>query len=275
MLRELGRDGRQLFLSLGFEAPHVPLIVPAKYLALYPPEHIPLPQAPAEHDVDIPAIARRWGRNYDIFKKGAPRPEQARAAIAAYYASVSFVDAQIRIVLDALEIAGLADDTIVIAMADHGFHLGEHGMWSKLTLFEQSTRVPLVVRVPGAPANGTVCDEIVELVDLVPSLCDLWGLAVPDAIEGTSFTPLLVDSLQPWKAAAFTLCNRTVTVGRSVRTKRHRYADWGAGVMELYDLGADPWEQVNLAFDPEHRATLERLSKLLEAGWRAALPPVA
>ncbi len=178
-------------------------------------------------------------------------------------------------VLDTLEKEGLADNTIVIFFADHGFHLGEHGVWSKYTLFEQSTRVPLIVRVPGAPGNGKVCREIVELVDLLPTIGQLVDLPLPDNLEGTSCAPLLADPNRPWKKAAFTYFGNKGQ-HRSVRTKRHRYSEWqheGTTVAELYDLQADPWETVNLADDESHAATRKELAALLRSGWRSALPP--
>jgi uncharacterized sulfatase len=197
-----------------------------------------------------------------------------RSAIAAYYACVSFVDAQVRIVLDALEREGLADDTIVVFTADHGFHLGEHGLWGKVTLFEQSTHVPLIVRVPGATANGRRCEQIVELVDLVPTLCDLWKQPPPRKLEGTSFAPLLAQPDRPWKQGAFSISKlKPGILGRSVRTRWFRYAEWDAGLgVELYDLANDPFEQTNLIGDRRHARTAAEHTRLLHDGWRAARP---
>jgi uncharacterized sulfatase len=188
---------------------------------------------------------------------------------------VTFLDTQLGLVLDALEETGLADNTIVVFFADHGFHLGEHGVWSKYTLFEPTTRVPLIVRVPGAAGNGKTCRELVELVDLVPTLGELVGLDLPDNLEGTSFVPLLVDPSRPWKQAAFTEWDDKGK-RRAMRTKRYRYNERmheGRLVVELYDHQTDPWETVNLAGDPAHAATRKELAELLHAGWKAALPP--
>jgi len=253
---------------------------PKEYLDLYEFDQIPAPEAPAEKDRGIPAVAKRLGLNYDIFNRNYKHPvssEAARRAVMAYYACSSFVDSQIGLVLEALDREGLKDSTIVIIFSDHGFQLGEHGLWSKYTLFEQSTRVPLLVRVPGAAANGAVCDQIVELVDLVPTLCELLNMSRPANLEGTSIVPLLSRPGQPWKKAAFTVCPIAGYVGRSVRTKRWRYAEWqskktDASEIELYDLKADPWEQNNLADDPERAKQVARLAALLKGGWRAALP---
>jgi arylsulfatase A-like enzyme len=176
-------------------------------------------------------------------------------------------------VLDTLEETGLAKNTIVVFFADHGFHLGEHGVWSKYTLFESTTRVPLIVRVPGVPGNGKTCHELVELVDLVPTLGDLVGLDLPNNLEGTSFVLLLANPSQPWKKAAFTEWGDN---GNTMRTKRYRYTErlyQGELVVELYDHETDPWETVNLAENPAYAATRAELAKLFHTGWKAAFPP--
>jgi uncharacterized sulfatase len=275
LLKEFARDKRHFFLSVGSSRPHTPLVAPRKYIDMYDPAKIPSPPAPPEKDRGVPPIARRFGRSADIFMGRRASDQEARAAIAAYYACVSFVDAGVGIVLDALERTGLADKTIVIFLADHGFHLGEHGIWSKYTLFESSARAPLIVRVPGAAGNGQVCREIVELVDLVPTLAELCGLARSPRWEATSFAPLLADPTRPWKKAAFTWFGNK---GEhcAVFTQRHKYAEWhyqGKRLRELYDLQADRWETVNLAAEPAHAQTLRQHAELLQAGWKAALPP--
>jgi len=281
ILQEMAAEKKQFFLSLGISKPHTPLRCPKKYLDLYDLMYIPAPGAPPEKDKHIPAVAKRFGRNYDIFNShydGPVSSKTAREAVLAYYACVSFIDAQIGLVLKTLDDTGLADNTIVLIFGDHGFQLGEHGLWSKYTLFEQSTRVPLLVRVPGLSRAGAECDEIVELVDLVPTLCDLLDITAPENLEGTSFAPLLSDPRQPWKKAAFTTCAIAGHVGRSLRTKRWRYTDWtaqktAAHEFELYDLETDPWEQNNLAHDPGRRNERTILANLLQRGWRLCRPP--
>ena len=275
LLKEFARDKRHFFLSVGSSRPHTPLICPKKYVDMYDPDAIPMPAAPHELDQGVPEIAVRFGRSADIFMSKKPTPQQTREAIAAYYACVTFVDTQLGTVLDTLEKEGLAENTIVIFFADHGFHLGEHDHWSKYTLFEQSTRVPLIVRVPGAPGNGKTCHEIVELVDLIPTIGELVGLELPDSLEGTSFLPLLADPDRPWKKGALSVFG-SQGEHNSIRTKRHRYTEWqyqGELIRELYDLEKDPWETVNRADDPSHAAIRDELAGLLDAGWRAAGPP--
>ena len=280
ILKEMARQKKQFFLSLGFSRPHTPLRCPRKYLDLYDLGQIPAPEAPAEKDRGIPAVAKRFGLNYDIFNrqyKDPVTPEAARKAVMAYYGCSSFIDAQIGLVLGCLEREGLKNDTIVIVFSDHGFQLGEHGLWSKYTLFEQSTRVPLLVRVPSVVTKGAVCDEIVELVDLLPTLCELLNMPRPANLEGTSIVPLLRQPSQPWKKAALTVCPIAGYVGRSARTKRWRYAEWqskktNAREVELYDLAVDPWEQNNLAKDAKHSRQAAEFAVLLKKGWKAALP---
>jgi uncharacterized sulfatase len=201
-----------------------------------------------------------------------PTPQQAREAIAAYYACLSFVDDNVGLMLDALDQAGLADNTIVVFLGDHGFHLGDHGCWSKYSMLEATRRVALIVRVPGAPANGQVCREFVEFVDLVPTLGQLVKLDLPSNLEGTSFAPLLVNPRQPWKQAVFMVDSDG---GQMVRTRQYSYLELKKGpvLAALYDLQKDPWETVNLADDPAHADARRQLADLLRAGWKAATPP--
>jgi arylsulfatase A-like enzyme len=283
MLREFAGSGKQFFLSVGFARPHTPLLAPKKYVDMYDPAEAPLPQAKPENDCNIPGCAKRYGNEPDIFN-GAFADEfpqlresdqRSREAIAAYYACASFIDAQVGRLLDTLDETGLAEDTVVVYFGDHGFHLGEHGMWSKYTMFEQVTRVPLIIYVPGARGNGQVCEEIVELVDFLPTFCELWQIERPDNFEGTSFLPLLEEPQRPWKKAAFITSSLYSMNARTVRTKRYRYTKWVGSkgrATELYDLQEDPWEQNNLAADAVYADPLEQMQDLLKGGWRGVLP---
>lgn len=274
LLKEFARDKRHFFLCMGSQRPHTPLLCPKKYLDMYDPDKIPDPPAPPEKCRDIPDVAHKFGKSADIFTGRKPTPREAREAIAAYYASVSYVDAGIGLVLDALDETGLAQNTIVIFLGDHGFHLGEHGLWSKYTLFESSTRAPFIVRVPGAAGNSKPCPGIIEFVDLVPTLCDLSGLERPANLEATSFAPLLSNPDRPWKKAAYTWFGNKGQ-NRSVRTPRYRYAEWeykGETFKEFYDLEADPWETVNRAADPACAQLVAEHARLLKEGWKAAVP---
>jgi len=278
VLLGMAREGAPFFLSVSFSGPHVRRRGLKTCLDLYDADDISVPHAFACQDRDIPAVATRFGRNDYVPGDDAKSPttdQAVRETILTYYACVSFVDAQIGLVLDALDKAGHSNDTIVMLFSDCGFHLGEHGLWGTSTLFDQVTRVPLLMRVPGVTTRQAVCEEIVELVDLLPTICDLLTIPTPDRVEGKSFVPLLCDPLQPWKRAAFTVCRMAEYTGRSVRTKRWRYTDWQSCAtsqrqFELYDLDSDPWEQTNLALNPDYRNERTILANLLQRGWQAA-----
>jgi arylsulfatase A-like enzyme len=272
LLEDFAKTKKQFFLSVHQSRPHTPLIAPKNYLAMYDPAKIPDPPAPPSSLTDCPYPKRMTNGNPDIFTQKQPTPQQAREAIAAYYACVSFVDDNVGRILDALEKQGLAENTIVFIMGDHGFHLGDHGFWSKYSMLESTRRAPLWVRVPGAPANGRVCREFVEFVDFVPTLGELLGFDVAPNLEGISFAPLLANPAQPWKSAVFLVQSPGEQV---VRNKHYSYMELRNGPVPaaLYDLEKDPWETVNLANDPAYAPTREEMTALLQAGWKAALPP--
>lgn len=275
LLAEFAKSRRQFFLSVSQSRPHTPLVAPKTYIDRYDPAKIPLPPAQPAELVGFPYMKRATGGNPDIFTQKQPTEQETREAIAAYYACVSFVDDNVGMILDALKREGLEQNTIVVFLGDHGFHLGDHGCWSKYSLMEATRRAPLIVRVPGAPGNGQVCREIVEFVDLVPTLCELSGTPAPANLESTSFAPLLAAPDRHWKKAMFQWENGPNGPGRVVRTKTHSYMEFGRGEVRkaLYDLGRDPWEVVNRAGDPAYAAVEKELADLLQAGWRAALPP--
>ena len=267
------RDKEKPFLlAVGFHRPHLPLVAPAKYFDLYPLEDITLPEAPADDEADIPLPARNGAvPGYAL----TATPEQRRAAIRAYLACVSYVDAQAGRLLDALKARGLEENTVVIFTSDHGWHLGEHGLWHKRSLFEESARVPLIVHAPGMKGNGRRCESLVELLDLYPTVCDLGGVAQPPHLQGSSLRPLLENPAATLHEAAFTQARRGANAehwGRTVRTMRWRCTEWdeGRSGIELYDHDQDPREYTNLASDPKHAATLSVLRTLLAE----KLPPI-
>jgi arylsulfatase A-like enzyme len=263
---------KPFFLAVGFHRPHLPLVAPAKYFDLYPFESIQLPKEPESDEADIPLPARNGSvPGYAL----TTTPEQRRAAIRGYLATVSYMDAQAGRVIDALKRLGVADDTIIVFTGDHGWHLGEHGLWHKRSLFEESARVPLIVTVPGLKTRGRAASGLVELIDLFPTLCDLTHVPSLPSFQGKSLRPILNDPSATIHNAAFTEARRGKNAehwGRSVRTARWRCTEWdeGRNGIELYDHDADPQEYTNLATDPRHAPTLQELRTLL-AGH---LPPI-
>ena len=267
------KRGQPFFLGVGFFRPHTPYVAPRKYFEIYPLKDMRLPYAPKGDRDDIPTAA---------FAHNCPVPHYGldqltlRKALQAYYATISFVDAQVGRLMAALDRLGLVDNTIVVLWSDHGYHLGEHnGIWQKRTLFEQASRTPLIIRAPGARGNGTACTRIVEFVDIYPTLTDLAGLKPPKGLEGRSLRPLLDNPLAKWDGHAITQVLRPAdqrlakpVMGRSIRTGRWRYTDWAEGNsgVELYDHASDPMEFNNLALepDPEARFVMQQLRKLLE-----------
>jgi uncharacterized sulfatase len=265
-LLEQKRD-TPFFIAVGFQKPHLSFVAPRKYFDLYPPDQIRLPREqgePADDTNDIPLAT--------LNKPGGWRSQMSdserRQAIAAYYACVSFIDAQTGIVLDAVDRLGLAGNTVVIFVSDHGFHLGEHGgLWQKQTLFEEVARVPLIVAAPGKSA-GVVTSHPVELLDLYPTLAELCGLAPPPGMHGKSFTTLLKDTDCPWPEVAFTQVFRSGVMGHAVNNERYRYTEWGnEQTAELYDHAVDPREYTNLINDPASTQTLREMRQLLHQNW--------
>ncbi len=282
-LKRLKADGKPFFLGVGFVKPHLPFTCPQKYWDLYPESSIQL-AANAQRPKDAPEPA--FHNNYELRSYGTV-PENGKVTdamalklIRGYRACVSFMDAQLGRVLDELDRLGLRENTLIVLWGDHGYHLGENGVFTKMTNFENGTRVPLIVSFPGMKTAGQRTKALVELVDLYPTLAELCVLPVPKHLEGTSFVQLLEKPDQPWKKAAFSQYLRTGKppyTGRSIRTDRWRYTEWHdlkqqpAGT-ELYDELSDPQENVNLAGDPAYVETRRDLSERLQAGWKAAVP---
>lgn len=277
---EVLSQGRQpFFLAIGFRRPHTPYIAPQRYFDLYPVARMPLPQEPADHLRGIPLPALTYSASDPPLAV-----DQRQATVAAYLASVSYLDAQVGRVMAAVDRHQLTPNTVIVFVSDHGYHLFEHGgLWHKMTLFEESARVPMIALAPGG-SSGAVSSALVELVDLYPTLCELCGVPTPDGLEGTSFAPLFLQPDRPWKSAAFTTVSRGGSpssagvpldnehLGRSVRTDRWRYTRWFDGGRELYDHGADRHEYRNLALEPDYAEQAAELDQILEAGWKAALP---
>ena len=252
------------FLAVGFYKPHCPYVAPQKYFDLYPLEEITLPAVAPDFEKSALAPALASTKPWPWF--GVTR-DQTRVAKQAYYAAISFVDAQIGRVLDALDRLGLRENTLVVFWSDHGYHLGEHGLWMKMSCFEESARVPLIVAPPAAKSAGKACVRTVELLDLYPTIADLAGVTPPKDLQGASLRLLLEDPGSDWKRPAFTQVQRGAFPGHSVRTERWRYTEWDRGTRgaELYDHTNDPGELRNLATDPRHARTVAEIKALLKA----------
>jgi arylsulfatase A-like enzyme len=252
---------RPFFLAVGFYRPHIPYIAPRRYFSFYPIEQVKLPSWERVAMGRLPDAALA---STPVWPNFGVSDAQARNCIAAYHACVSFVDAQVGRILDALEAEGLAERTIVVFTSDHGYHLGEHGLWRKNSLFEEALRVPLIFRLPKTPTAGRVCHRIVELLDLFPTLVELAGLPVDEAMVGQWDGQSLSDCLQT-NASATDVASSQVQFadipGSSIRTERYRYTVWKGGQdgVELYDHTIDPQEQQNVADLPEYQAAIAEL----------------
>jgi len=272
-MEEAAQGDKPFFIGAGFRRPHAPFAAPKKYFDLYPAASVELrPEVPAGHYAGLPAAAI----NYTAPDQPLTEQQQ-RELIASYYACNSYVDAQVGVLLEAVDRLKLWDNTIVIFFSDHGYHLGEHGgFWHKLSLFEESARVPMVVYAPGMKGGGQPCNSLVELVDLYPTLTELCGLELPEGLDGANLAPLLDDPSKTCKEAAFSMVARSDSpeadharnrdfLGASVRTDRWRYTEWDGGSRgaELYDHENDPRELVNLAEKSDYAKTRKHLHKLL------------
>ena len=277
---------KPFYLAVGFYRPHTPYVAPKKYFDMYPLDQIPLATGPMKDQEGVPPAA------YMSYKKEQDKLDDnlRREARQGYFASTSFMDAQVGQVVDALERLGLADKTIIVFHSDHGYHLGEHGLWQKQSIWEGSTRVPLIICVPGATQKGKTCPRTVELVDLHATLTDLCGIEAPKN-DGYSLKPLLENPSADWSHPAYSQVLRGQELGtkapkfkdqqqkkgpgrkgngfmgRTVRTEQFRYTEWGKdgehGTM-LYDMVNDPAEAKNLASDPAFAGKMKEMQALLK-----------
>jgi len=266
------KKDQPFFLAVGFYRPHCPYIAPKKYFDLYPIEKISLPKQSSADWNDKPEAAK-WVNplNYGLDNT------KLREALRAYYASISFMDAQVGKLLDALDRLKLTDHTIIVFWSDHGYNVGQHGQWMKLSLFEPSARNPLIIAVPGM-TGGKSSARTVELLDIYPTLAELCGLKTDNKLQGKSLVPLLKKPDAQWNKPAYTQVVRVLNqqqanqkriMGRSVRTERWRYTEWDEGRegVELYDYQTDPGEFTNLAKNDKYKATIETLSALLRKSY--------
>lgn len=277
------------FVAVGFHKPHLPFTAPKKYWDLYKRDEIELADNPYPPKDAPKHSMTNWGelRNYyGMPAKGPLDDDTSRTLKHGYLACVSFIDEQIRRMLDELKTLGMADNTVVCLWGDHGWKLGEHGGWCKHTNFENDANAPLIISVPGQKTAGQPTKALVDFVDIYPSLCEICGLELPSHLEGTSFVPVMDKLDRPWKKAAISQYPRGKVMGYALKTDRYRFVEWlprgtnpeGAkveGEVELYDHKHDPAENVNVAKRPENAKVVADMRKLLRGGWRAALPPVS
>jgi len=249
------------FMAVGFFRPHVPLYASQKWFDLYPEDSLILPPIRRDDRQDTPRFS--WYLHWDLPEprlKFLDESKQVKNKVRSYLASVSFVDSQVGRVLDALKVSGLEDNTIIVCWSDHGYHLGEKEITGKNTLWDPTTRVPLMFAGPGI-SRGARCGRPAELLDIYPTLADLCGLkSVPDEIEGLSLVPQLKDAKAPRSRPAITSHGPG---NDSARTETHRYIRYADGSEELYDIRKDPHEFKNLASDPKTKKLRKKLASYL------------
>ena len=281
-LREI--KDRPFFLAVGFKRPHLPFTAPKKYWEMYSRAGVPVPDDMSPHACSQEEHMLRYDwqetsgemRNYtDIPSRGPVPIEKARELIHGYYACVSYIDAQVGRVLRELQDLQLMEKTIIVFWSDHGFHLGEKGLWGKKDNTEMATRVPLIVRVPGQ-RGGARTSALVELVDIYPTLVEACNLPMQEGLEGKSLAPLLDNPQLPSKSAVFSQFPRKnhSVMGYSVRTDRFRYNEYRRKDnnqledRELYLIAEDPYETNNLAENARYKKQIAKLKNILASGWR-------
>jgi iduronate 2-sulfatase len=270
-LKQMKKAGKPSFLAVGFTKPHLPFVAPKKYWDLYKRDDLMLATNPFRPKGAPDQALHNFGelRSYkDIPQGKAPvPPELALTLKHGYYACVSYTDAMIGRILEELDRLDMRKDTIIVLWGDHGWQLGEHGLWCKHSNFNTSLNAPLIVSAPGR-TQGSGSSALVEFVDIYPTLCELAGVPEPEHLEGTSFVPLLDAPARPWKRAVFARYH----AGCSVRTDRYLYTHWSrkgkVSARMLYDHQEDPMENLNLAVDPEFSHVVSEMEHLLAAHWK-------
>jgi len=275
---------RPFFLAVGFFRPHTPYVAPkTPYFDMYNVSEMPVVLEIQEDRADIPEAGLASQKK----EQEQLTDELRRECRQAYYASISFMDTQVGVVVDSLERQGLADNTVIVFTSDHGYHMGEHGLWQKMSLFEESARVPLLVVAPGM-SKGKISETPVSQIDLFPTLAELCDVRIPDNLQGQSLVPMLKDPSHAGRGWALTQVTRggrrrnakngdeadAPFFGYSLRTPRWRYTEWDGGDAgrELYDHDNDPRELTNIAGNDEHRATVDELAVALKDAVASTLP---
>ena len=259
-LDNFAKSNTPFFMAVGFFRPHTPFVAPKKYYDLYSREKIEIPEIPSDYLSTLPDPAVRSIRA----KKNQLNLEKERAQEIkeAYYATISFVDAQVGRLLDHLEACGLDKNTVVVFTSDHGYHMGEHGHWQKQTLFENATRIPLIISAPNSVNNGEISNSPVELIDLYPTLMDLTNINTPKHVVGKSLEPLMRNVHASVRGSALTRWRN----GYSIKTNRYRLTKWGSSGelgYELYDHKNDKNELINLASRQDYKQVMDSLKLVI------------
>lgn len=283
LMNDLKKSEKPFFITIGFRKPHLPFTAPKKYWDLYKREAIELAKY-QEHAKGSPAYAyHTFGelKNYSDIKgsldeNGRVIPSKQKELIHGYYAAVSYIDAQLGKVMKYLASSGLEENTTVVLIGDHGWHLGDHGLWNKHSNFEQATRTPMMVLAPNTK-KGIINNSPVELIDAFPTICELSGVPLPNHLQGKSLVPILMGNKTSVKEVALSQFPRNGRMGYAVRSKNYRYIEWRKGnyrkskdyihgnvdAIELYDYEKDPLETINVAKDPKYAQVIEELQKEL------------
>ena len=260
-LDDFATNNTPFFLTVGFFRPHTPFVAPKKYFDLYDREKIEIPKIPSDYLATLPEPAVksiRAKKNQLNLEK-----ELAQEIKEAYYSTISFVDAQVGRLLDHLKSSGLDKNTIIVFTSDHGYHMGEHGHWQKQTLFDNATRIPLIISFPNMKNKGGISKSPVELIDLYPTLMDLTGINIPEHVVGKSLEPLMKNLKASVRGSALTRWRK----GYSIKTKRFRLTKWGSNGelgYELYDHKNDKKELINLARNQDYNEIMDSLKLVIE-----------
>ena len=256
LLEQRARDRQPFFLAVGLVRPHVPLVAPASFFDAYSPESLTLPRSLSDDWADIP----RAGISKNSAASGLNTSLKKRKVLEAYYASVTYMDAQVGKIISAVDRLGLRENTIIVFTADHGYHLGEHDLWQKMSLHEESTRIPLIVHVPGRkPAQSTA---LAQQIDIYPTLAELCGLGIPEHVQGRSLARVIDEPQHVVHDAVYCLRGRN---DHLLRTQRWALIRYGKGGLELYDMQSDPHQFTNLAAHADHKQTLADLQAKLKS----------
>lgn len=270
LMREMAKGDKPFFLGVGFKKPHLPFIAPKKYWDLYDRKDLKIHpfQKKSKNAVKYTWHDSMELRGYvDIPAQGNIPTEKQLELIHGYYACISFIDAQVGRLLDELKKLGIADNTIIVLWGDHGWHLGDHGLWGKHTNLEQAARSPMIIASPLYGKKNSQTESPTAFLDILPTLCELAALPVPDQVQGKSLKPILNDPASEVRKGAITLFRRGGAIGYAYRNKRYRYIEWvgktGTVARELYDYDTDPMETVNLAEDKHFKSLVAELASSL------------